>query len=148
MTLKFSQLTKFEYDVMEKHLVGDHVVLNALREQLLDLVVLSREFTGVGFYVKFSVPSRLRLVQTNIKERFCFSDVTAELPSIKDGIGLVLWVNDGLLSQLEGFTYTGEEWLPEMSYSKEYSLRYLDDQDGTHRDWEHLEKAWTLSPPN
>ncbi len=50
-------LTKLERAVLAKLLAGDHPILAALRSQSEDARLASREYTGAGFYCRFSVPS-------------------------------------------------------------------------------------------
>lgn len=75
------ELEPLEAAVLQKLLDGDHPVLDALRQQLPDLAVKERKYTGVGF---------------------------------------LLYVDDGLITMLEGYTY-GEPWPQPVG---EFSLSY------------------------
>jgi len=78
-----------------------------VRQQLAHAAVAKREFTGVGFFTDFSVsadaPVRRDLASMEI------SDVGAEFSSLQHGAGFVLFIRDGVVSMLEGFTYD-EPW--------------------------------------
>lgn len=109
-------LTEFERAVLEKLLSGDHPVLESLRHQLALAHLESRENTGVGFYCDFEIPETAPTVSRDLQ----LGDVHAEIEGLQRGAGFVLFVSDGRLKTLEGFTYD-EAW-PETV--RAYSLRY------------------------
>jgi len=85
---------------------GDHPALVILREQLqrshLGVITLS----GVGFFADINVPiDALKVDPPNITG----GHATIELSNVKHDAGCVLFVRDGHLSVLEGYTY-GDEW--------------------------------------
>lgn len=92
----------------EQLLAGDHPYLRTLREQY-DRAEVDVDVTRTGFYLDYSVPRDVDLVP--VEDRFRFGDVEASTSDLDHGIGFVLVVDDGTLSQLEGYTY--EEELPE-----------------------------------
>jgi len=100
-------LTDLEKAVMEKLLDGEDEVLSVLRQQLKAAVVSAREMTGVGFYTTFSVPDRVSRVPGNVS--FKFGDVIAKMRELKWGAGFLLYVQEGALHMLEGYTYD-EQW--------------------------------------
>jgi len=120
-----NELTTLEGAVIRKLLDGDDETLAILRTQAEALKVLDREFTGVGFYTKISAPPELE--RTN-KRSLVFGDVEAEIPELENGAGFLLYVENGLLHMLEGYTYGSERW-PEQVTS--FKLRY-------HRDPRNL----------
>ena len=115
------RLEPLEAAVLEKLLDGDHPVLTALRHQLPGTRVTSRELTGVGFFTTFSVAAgpldRAPIV------RAIFGDVVATIPGLAHGAGFLLYLEDGLLHMLEGYTYADAEPWPERI--DEFSLGYL-----------------------
>jgi hypothetical protein len=79
-----------------------------LRDQLAHASVAAREFTGVGFFTRFSIstdaPVRRDLPSTEL------GDVGARIAGLEHGAGFVLFVRDGVISQLEGYTYGDTPW--------------------------------------
>lgn len=129
-----AELTQLEREVMKLLLQGDQHTLAVLRQQLDESKVESREFTGVGFYVKFAVPQSAPRITGN--KSFNFGDVCADIDGLVRGAGFVLFVTDGALDLLEGYTYD-EPWPIEV---KSFRLSYT---TGTSRDWQALSKQWS-----
>jgi hypothetical protein len=101
------ELNDLEKAVLEKLLEGSHPVLEALRRQLPGLSVEKRQQTGAGFYTEFAKGSAAPVLLTGRKIRF--GDVQASIDSLKLGAGFVLFVDDGLIHMLEGYSYE-EPW--------------------------------------
>ncbi len=99
-------LDALESSVLRFALAGEHRVLRVLREQLESVVVASREFTGVGFFVNLRVPAGCRRVGLR---RAVISDIHASFEGLKHGAGFAVFVTDGALDFLEAFTYD-EPW--------------------------------------
>jgi hypothetical protein len=115
-----NDLTHFERAVMQRLLDGEDEFLSILREQLQKTVVAKREMTGVGFYTTFLVSDEARRLPGN--QSFKFGDVIAKMPGLNSGAGFLLYVQDGALHMLEGYTYD-EPWPEpisafELSYTK------------------------------
>jgi hypothetical protein len=119
MTL--SDLEPLETAVLEKLLAGDHPALAALRQQLAGLTVRRREKTGAGFFTEFSVAETAARAPVP-SGRFRFGDVQATIRGLRQGAGFLLYVDGGLLSMLEGYSYE-EPWPEEI---EEFSVGYLD----------------------
>jgi len=115
------QLMPLEREVLEKLLAGEHPVLEALRRQLASISVVEREQTGSGFFTKLStIPSAAAAqVQTSSLR---FGDIEATMDGLSHGAGFVLYVDDGRLTMLEGYSY--EEPWPE--HVEKFSLRFSD----------------------
>lgn len=111
-------LTELEGAVLDKLLDGEHLDLEILRAQVKALVVEKREMTGVGFYTHLSVPSSIERLPR--KASFQIKDVTAHIPGLKNGAGFILFVNDGAVDFLEGFTYD-EAWPDQV---RKFELEY------------------------
>jgi hypothetical protein len=114
-------IAPLEMAVLQKLLGGDHPVLTVLRAQLFGLSVVLREETGTGFFTEFAVgdtacPAVLPL------PRVQFGDVEATIPGLKHGAGFLLYVEEGLLHMLEGYSY--EEPWPD--HIDQFSLKYSD----------------------
>ena len=117
-------LERLERAVLSKTFDGAHPALAILREQWAQATIVKRELTGVGAYSTFRVASsapRLPLAKA------AFGDVIVQTPTVRQGIGTVLFIRDGWLDFLEMFTYD-EPWpqtLGELTLSYERVPRNL-----------------------
>ena len=116
---------------MRMLLDGDDSILAVLREQMKVATVSERKMTGVGFHADFSVPSAAPSVSE--RSSFEFGDVAAQIEGVKHGAGFTLFVRDGFLNFLEGYTFD-EPW-PERIAS--YTVSYISEQ----REWNSVRKA-------
>lgn len=116
---------------MEKLLSGDDPILRVLMAQCRTVTVTRREFTGVGFYTDLSISPEAPRLPADKKTQL--TDVTAETDGLQYGAGFVLFVKEGKIQLLEGFTY-GEPW-PENPQS--WQLSYMGKQE---RDLEAIRK--------
>ena len=124
------ELTDLERAVLVKLLEGDHPVLSSLRSQLKASRVIGREFTGVGFFTNLALGE-------NGSERIAgdlkFGDVIADIDGLRHGAGFLLYVENGALKMLEGYSYD-EPWPQKISAFK------LSFMQGEERDWQALMK--------
>lgn len=100
-------MTELEKLIMNMLLAGDEQPLVALREQASRASVVSRTFSGCGFFTELSVPPGSARVNP---PNFEISDVKLELAGLTYGAGVLLFVRDGLLSMLEGYSCGDEPW--------------------------------------
>lgn len=121
--------------VMKMLLSGDAAVLSLLRAQYERAAIISEEDTGVGFYIRYQVDSALRIGE-EFKNTFQLGDIDGELDGIDGAVGFVLFIKDGYLTMLEGYTNGIDKW-PEVD--TEIKLYYNNDP----RDHESLRKTWT-----
>ncbi len=105
--------------VLQMLLAGDEPVLDILRKQLEVAKRGPLEKTGVGFFVHFDLPQEASRVPGN--PSITLADVFAEIEGLQYGTGFILFVDDGILSMLEGYTYD-EPWPEQIS---KYQLRYI-----------------------
>jgi hypothetical protein len=87
-------------------LEGQHPAVAVLREQYKLSRVGAVELTGVGFFVSFEVSIDAPLCDPL---RFAGGHVKIEAAGVQHGAGCVLFVRDGRLATLEGYTYA-DEW--------------------------------------
>lgn len=113
-------LSSFEQAVLDMLLAGNHPALAALRTQAERAKLEFRKFTGVGFYVHFSVPSDVPTAGTSTRNDFEVSGVSADIKGLSHGAGFILFVRKGRLAFLEGYSYD-ETW-PEST--DDFVLRY------------------------
>jgi hypothetical protein len=112
-------LNDLEQAVLDKILAGDHPVLATLRLQAKNARLVKRELTGVGFFCDLEVPPKHRLEG---KTKFEIGGVHGKLDGLEHGAGFVLFVRDGRLDMLEGFSYD-EPWPNEIrSFSLSYTM--------------------------
>lgn len=125
----------FEKNIMLKLLEGDDNTLQILRIQYENAIVKSREFTGTGFYTTFAIPNSVPRLEYN--KAFQIGDVVGQVDGIRDGVGFVLFVENGFLNMLEGYTYGDEKWPKTII---KYKYEYI---SGIKRDLEKLRTKWS-----
>lgn len=123
-----------ENEVMEKLLGGDDIILDILRNQYRKAVVEKREFTGTGFYTTFNIREDVPILEQ--KNSLHLGDVIGQIKGVNEGVGFVLFVKDGVIDFLEGYTYGDEKWPEDII---DYTLSYI---SGDTRDMEKLKIKW------
>jgi hypothetical protein len=97
--------------------------LEILKDQLRHAIILSREMTGHGFYTTFLVDeSAMRLPN---RQSLWFGAVAADVPGLEHGAGCQLYIKDGAVNQLEGFSYDGawpDPWPGSYDESQNYGV--------------------------
>lgn len=98
-----TELTPLERAVLSA-LLDRHVELGApIAAQLAQATVGSREFSGVGFFTNFvfreGAPIQRDLGNAEL------TGVGAKHPQLPLGAGFILFIRDGVVSFLEGYTY-------------------------------------------
>jgi len=133
--------TQLERQVFELLLAGEDPMLNSLRQQFRLSRIISRLYTGVGYYLTIDVPhKRTEVVEfSNVKPSFCFGDVDGVLTigDYQQMIGFLLWVENGYIDQLEVYTYGGEKWPDKFD---KFRVSYMDDP----RNFASLRRNWEL----
>jgi len=126
-----NELSLLEKGVLEKFLCGDFPEIIRLRLQIEKCLVVKRELTGFGFYTTFSVPGDIPQVSgANAK----LGDVVGEIEGLRDGAGFLLYIVNGVIDMLEGYSFD-EPW--PLSVDK-FQLSY---RSGIERDWIALKKS-------
>ncbi len=128
---------EFEKKVMDKLLFGNDPNLEKLRIQYSNARIETREFSGVGFFTNFSVADDAQKIVG--KQNLQISDLSAELENVKNGVGFILFISDGYLKCLEGFTFD-EPW---PSNSMIVSFIY-GENDSKTRDMEKFKMIWMV----
>jgi hypothetical protein len=124
-----SNLSPLERDVLTMLLDGSDKNLYLLREQFQNMEISSRKMTGVGFFTEFTIPPTFPRLPG--RPSFKLGDVNATANDLEFGLGFVLYVANGALSMLEGYTY-GEPWPNRIAGLK---LTY---NTGGNRNWTEL----------
>ena len=115
------ELEPLEAAVLDLLLAGEHPVLVALRAQLASATVTRRELTGVGFFVDFTIADTAPRAPAR---RLRFGDVHAAIDGLQHGAGFVVLVDDGVLRELEAFSYD-EPWPAQV---EQFSVGYVEPQ--------------------
>lgn len=111
-------LTLFERALLDKLLSGADKRLAALRAQASAARLVSKDYTGAGFYCEIEVaPSAPRVSTT---PNFELGDVDITMDGLKYGAGALVFIRDGVMTALEGYSYE-EPWPSEV---KNFSLAY------------------------
>lgn len=101
-------LTPLEKAVLDVLLDKPGEPFDTIRQQLSHAVVSQRELTGVGFFTDIVIPSDAPVRRDLMDE--VIGHVSAVLPGLQHGAGFLLFIRDGVVSMLEGYTYGGEWW--------------------------------------
>ncbi len=112
MIRKIIPFEKFEQAVMHKIMEHDTSINNVLREQYKRVHIECRDFTGVGFFTDFIVPNNVLHIIEPVE--YGYGDVDATINDVY-GYGFVLFIKDGLMTCLEGYTWQ-DSW-PDTIYS-------------------------------
>jgi hypothetical protein len=133
------ELTALERQVIATLLAPAHPVMDALREQLDACKIASRQFTGVGFFSELVVADGVEPAPVT-RRQLDLSDATATMEGLEHGAGFVLFVREGVLDTLEGFTYD-EPW-PDAVGRFEITGGGVTHLGGSETDLEEIEAAW------
>ncbi|MGO9674695.1 MAG: hypothetical protein ACLPSF_11110 [Methylocella sp.] len=100
------KLNFLETSILEKMLSGAGEPFSTLRKQYLVSEVAKREFAGAGFFTHFRVPTDAPRLDN---ENMHIGDVSADVAGLESGVGFVLFIQEGLIDVLEGYSYD-EPW--------------------------------------
>lgn len=131
--MKHIELTE---QVIEMLLDGDEEVLYLLKKQYRSAEIISQEVEEVGFYVNFRVEN-FDIKAESFNRTFQIGDVDGNVDGIAGAVGFILYVKDGFLTMLEGYTNIIDDW-PNTD-----SLIKLEYDTGKVRDFISLRKKWT-----
>ena len=113
------ELEPLERAVLNKFLEGNDPVLDALRRQMPGISVVERKKTGTGFFTELSNALGTERAPTR-PGTSRLGDLEATIDGLAHGAGFLLYVHDGLLSMLEGYSYE-EPWPTEI---RNFALRF------------------------
>jgi hypothetical protein len=97
-----NNLYPIEAAALSRLLSGEGETAVRLRRQLEKARIIGREFTGSGFFVDFDVDPALALPGA---VSLTLDNAHADVPGLDGGLGFLLFVRQGLVRTLEGFTY-------------------------------------------
>ncbi|MCL1987266.1 MAG: hypothetical protein FWG64_04765 [Firmicutes bacterium] len=102
-----SDFENFESKVMNAIINENANISYFLKQQYSIAKIVSREFTGVGFFTEFEISDKS--LKLDKSPNLTLGTISAEIKGLNFGMGFVLFVNDGLIATLEGYTYS-EPW--------------------------------------
>ena len=125
---KTPEYTWIERCAMSHLLNGAHQVLEVLRRQFSTSKCVRRELTRVGFFTYIDVVERDCEVHTlfPIRRHFVLRE-SAHLDR-RTLVGFLLFVDDGVIDCLEGYTFSHEDWPGEVG-----SLDFENEGDDAQR---------------
>jgi hypothetical protein len=135
-------LSPLEREVIATILAPEHPVMYALRRQFERCHVTAREMTGVGFFTTLAMATHVPPAPVK-PGRMHLGDVTATIEGLEHGAGFVLFVRDGVLDTLEGYSFD-EPW-PDVIVLYEVSAGGVMHSGGSETDMEQVGAAWTSS---
>jgi len=89
--------------------------IDTIKQQYNNSIVTDREFTGVGFYTNFYVADKSLHLKDNVN--FEIGGIHASINGLKSGAGFIVFIRNGVIKCLEGYTY-GEPWPKEITEYK------------------------------
>ena len=103
---------KFFNKVMEKILFGPDEIFADLKNQFNLLEIISVEKTGVGYYVDFGVGSQNiePLNQEIYVKSFQIGDLYGDIDDVSSAVGFILFIENGFITLLEGYTIMADCW--------------------------------------
>lgn len=99
---------EFEKKLMEMLLAGDDPVLEGLRFQYRESTVEPATFTGAGFYTHFKIKPGVAPVAGG--KTFQIGDINASFGDVSEAFGFILFIKNGYLLMLEGYTLSYDTW--------------------------------------
>jgi len=102
---------EFERAVMHKILEKESSINKVLREQYKKAQVIDREFTGVGFFTRFKMPEDAPVVIEPVE--YGYGNVLASINDSAFDFGFVLFIKNGIMTCLEGYTWA-DAWPQEI----------------------------------
>ena len=115
-----------EKEVIENTLkFSNNEVASKILKQYKNSTIVNREFTGVGFFTYFQIDDKKLFLKDNSSLKI--GGIHAEINGLKYGAGFILFVENGAINNLEGYSYGDDGW-PEVI--TDYKL-YLVNSDGS-----------------
>src|SRR6266513_1273121 len=107
------KLTDLELAVMAELINKRPVDRDVFLQQLHNCQVVSRRNTGCGFYTKLKFDPNV--LPSESKERELVQGVHVSCPELQHGAGFILYIQDGYLQELEGYTFVDDQWPDKMT---------------------------------
>ena len=114
------KLTELEKAVINSILADNEVGPTRSAIDFDVVVVRDREFTGAGFLTDLQRSPELKLFDSGVSLRW--GKVGARLNASKVETGYLVYVDDGYITAVEGYTY-GDEWPATVDQIELYELK-------------------------
>ena len=112
---------QFENDIMQALLrKSDSKYIEQLKHQYANICVKSREFSGHGFFTHFYELDDKSLPLGEDINFELGGIIEAKMDSLKEGMGFVLFIRNGMIDMLEGFKYEDGLWWGDVDNYKIY----------------------------
>ena len=98
---------QFEAEAMRRIVAEDPSISELLKKQYKSAEIISREFTGVGFFTRFNITDVSSRLPGSVNLEL--GAAHARIEGIEHGAGFVLFIRGGLIKTLEGYTFD-EPW--------------------------------------
>jgi hypothetical protein len=112
--------TELEKAVIESMLADRELRPLRLTVNFDTVTVSDREFTGAGFLTEFERSQELKLFDDGVSLRW--GKVGARLNASRIETAYLVYVDDGYLTSVEGYTY-GDEWPSRIDRMELYELK-------------------------
>lgn len=116
------EFERFLNTVMKKLLEGNDEIFKYLQKQYEYTSIDKIEETGVGFYITYKLSKKYNFPL--LDKTFRIGDLNCDISTLNYGAGFLLYVENGVMSLLEIYTYGEETWPIEL---KNYNFYYTDD---------------------
>lgn len=110
---------EFENKLMNMLLQGNEEILAILRKQYESAKIVSRDFSGAGFFVEYLVDDSLKLHKILSTE---IGDIRIDYKDVQNAFGEVLFIRNGLISMLECYTLAVNDWKTDYENFKLYYI--------------------------
>lgn len=114
-------------------LAGDNYILDELRNQRTRILTTALEVTGRGFFVYYTMASDVKPITSPC--HFELGDVIAGIKGLEYGMGFILFVRNGYMKMLEGYTY-------EENFTNAENVKYITYSHGKDRDMMSIVKLF------
>ncbi len=114
------KLCSLEKEAMEMLIMQHEESKDVLLNQLSIATVVSRDFSGSGFFTHYAVPSNS--LKANGSLTTPIGGVYAKISGLEIGVGFLLYLKDGQISTLECYEYDSAEFPKEIT---DYTLSYV-----------------------
>lgn len=114
------KINQLESEIILRFLADPELVFAKGAFNVRTVNVTDRSFTGIGFMTEFERDEALRLFDEPKSLRW--SKAAARLNSDQMETGYIVYVDNGYLTSLEGFTYGGAEWPKEVTEAEVYDF--------------------------
>ena len=116
------QLNLLEHEIIEAifKCSEKNSINKKLYKQYKSIAVMDRVYTKVGFFTKFQLCERELKIARNINVQL--GGIHAEIKGLKYGAGFILFVEDGVINTLEGYSYN-ERWPADARINKIFQVQ-------------------------